>query len=315
MPLQCNGLISVADICGINGLNIGFLPPARELHELANLAVVGSVPYNNRANPSLFDWYCYPPTPGFLCNIDGGSAQATTTPIFLVVFQLTAGEITSTSLSFSWDLVANSTRGVIGYKIFRNGSLINTVSATTGNYTDSTVTPSTAYTYMVEAYKSGNSADSNTITMETFSNIPTCPNQVLVFQICNSNSQKDDNFDIILNGTSIGIIDLNSNSQVGGIFIGDTNPSLAVTTPDFICPLNLMVINRFNPNLLHYGLNTIRMQNVQNNHSNNFGDIGLRSYTKSGNNLINPCVVANMQYQGVSGVSFDLSFTYIECCQ
>ena len=111
-----------------------------------------------------------------------------------------------------------------------------------------------------------------TTTTSTTLPIPTCPDQVLVFQICNSNSQKDDNFDIILNGTSIGIIDLNADAQVGGLFIGSLNPSLTVTAPDFVCPLNLMVINRFDPNLLHYGVNTIRMQNVQNNNNGNFNN-------------------------------------------
>jgi hypothetical protein len=144
---------------------------------------------------------------------------------------------------------------------------------------------------------------------------PTCPDQILVFQICNSNSARDDNFDIILNGTSIGIIDLNADAQVGGLFIGSLNPALTVTEPDFVCPLGLMVVNRFDPNLLHYGLNTIKMQNVQNNGNGNFGNVGLRSYTLSGNDLITPCVVANMTYNGLSGESFDLSFTYTECCE
>ena len=153
-----------------------------------------------------------------------------------------------------------------------------------------------------------------TTTVTTAPPIPTCPGQVLVFQICNSNSVTDDNFDIILNGTSIGIIDLSASAQVGGLFIGSTNPAYAVTAADFACPLNQMVTNRFNPNLLHYGLNNIHMQNVQNNNSGNYGTIGFRSYTLSGNNLINPCFITDLTYSGSSGESFDLSFTYTECC-
>lgn len=143
---------------------------------------------------------------------------------------------------------------------------------------------------------------------------PTCPDRRVVFQICNSNSAKDDNFDIYLNDVYIGAVDLSQNAQVGSVFIADLNTSIQVLEPDFICPLAGMVTYHFDPSIL-LSVNTLEMRNTQNNNNGNFGTIGIRNYLLDGTDLISPCVITNLEYSGGSGLNFTFNFNYTECCQ
>lgn len=143
---------------------------------------------------------------------------------------------------------------------------------------------------------------------------PTCPDRALVFQVCNSNSAKDDNFNVYLNDNYIGYLDLSQNAQVGGLFIATTNNDLSLVSGDFGCPLTLMDTYRFNPSFIVYGTNILELRNAQNNGNGNYGIIGIRNYEISGDSLSNPCVVANLEYSGTSGASFSLSFDYTACC-
>ena len=149
---------------------------------------------------------------------------------------------------------------------------------------------------------------------DTPSAAPTCPDRALVFQICNSNSAKDDNFDVYLNNNYIGFLDLNSNSQVGSVFIATTNASADLVSGDFVCPLTLMDTYRFDPSFVLYGTNTLELRNAQNNANGNYGVIGVRNYLVDGNDLSTPCVVANLEYSGASGSDFTLTFDYTACC-
>ncbi len=63
---------------------------------------------------------------------------------------LTAGTRTVTSNAFSWTAPTDNV-GVTGYKVYRNGTLVNgNVSTTT--FTDTGLTPNTSYTYTVAAF-------------------------------------------------------------------------------------------------------------------------------------------------------------------
>lgn len=146
-----------------------------------------------------------------------------------------------------------------------------------------------------------------------FIEVPTCPVSTLVIQVCNSNAQKDDNFDVMLNGTTIGTLDLSTDAQVGSVFLASLDPFLNVTSPDFACPLVLMVTHRYNPSIIKVRGNVLQMVNTQNNGNGNFGSIGIRHYEIDGENLINPCVVADLQYSGGSGDSFEFTFDYRNC--
>ena len=147
---------------------------------------------------------------------------------------------------------------------------------------------------------------------------PSCPGKVFVLQVCNSNSSRDDNFRVFLNGVNIGNLDLNQDAQIGSIFVGSTDVNKLVTQPDFACPLNNMVVYHFSPTILTTGQNTIFMQNTQNNGNSNYGSFEIRNYEidpNNANSLINPCVVDNQQFgPAASGTDFTLTFDYTECC-
>lgn len=142
---------------------------------------------------------------------------------------------------------------------------------------------------------------------------PSCPDRRVVFQICNSNAALDDNFDIYLNDTYIGAVDLSTNAQVGSVFIADTNTAVELSSSDFVCPLSGMVTYHFNPSVL-LPSNVLEMRNTQNNNNGNFGQIGVRNYLLSGTSLSNPCVITDLEYSGASGESFTFNFDYTQCC-
>jgi hypothetical protein len=143
--------------------------------------------------------------------------------------------------------------------------------------------------------------------------VPTCPDRRVVFQICNANVARDDNFDIYLNGTYIGAVDLNADAQVGSVFIADSNPLVTLGSSDFACPLGLMVTYHFPPALL-LSANVLEMRNTQDNGNGNFGTVGVRNYSLSGTTLSSPCVITDLEYSGASGLSFTFNFNYTECC-
>ena len=188
MALQCQGPISVADVCGINGLNLSpsFLPPARELHELANLAVVGSTPYNNKDNPSLFDWYCYPPA-NFVCNLDG-NAVILVPPSNLSPFQLLELTPGTTSIFLRWDLAPNASNALGGYNIYKKTTstayaLVTNVPATTGTYTDSAVSSGIVYSYYIEAFTGTSTIQSNVRSGQIVVVIPCNQGMDVVFNV------------------------------------------------------------------------------------------------------------------------------------
>ena len=143
--------------------------------------------------------------------------------------------------------------------------------------------------------------------------VPECTDRRVVFQICNSNSALDDNFDIYLNDTYIGAVDLSTNAQVGSVFIADTNTAVELGSSDFVCPLSGMVTYHFNPSIL-LASNVLEMRNTQNNGNGNFGQIGVRNYSISGTTLSSPCVITDLEYSGPSGDSFTFNFNYTQCC-
>ena len=142
-----------------------------------------------------------------------------------------------------------------------------------------------------------------------------CPDRVLVFQICNSNKAKDDNFFAYLNGRKIGEIELNSNDLVGSVFLASTDNSIKIKDADFVCHINKVKHYYFDPKLVNFGLNTIYLKNVKNNNNSNEGTIELRNYRLTGNHLSEPCVVKNLNYNGRSGEDFTITFEYTRCCE
>jgi chitodextrinase len=84
---------------------------------------------------------------------------------------LTASAISTTQINLSWSSSTDNV-GVTGYEVFRNGTLLATVNATT--FGDSGLTPSTLYTYYVKAVDgSGNLSLASANASSTTQAIPT----------------------------------------------------------------------------------------------------------------------------------------------
>jgi hypothetical protein len=109
---------------------------------------------------------------------------------------------------------------------------------------------------------------------------------------------------VYLNGVNIGNLDLNTNDQVGSIFIAYTNTSAKIVRADFICPISKMQVYYFDPSLVKYGENIIEMKNLRKHINSNRGTIEIRNYIKQGDNLFDPCRVQNIEFVGGDGSSF-----------
>lgn len=137
-------------------------------------------------------------------------------------------------------------------------------------------------------------------------------NRVLVFEVCNSNAARDDNFAAYLNGYYIGNIILDRDALVGSLFIGSTNNDLFLTNAntDFLCPINLMVFHRFDFGIpIYNGTNAFSMRNIAVSNNGNFGSIGVRTYkVNNDNSLSDPIVITDLIYGGGTGESFDFTF-------
>ena len=90
---------------------------------------------------------------------DGGSTTATSNQTAIVVdsappsppTNLAVNPIGPNRVDLSWT-ASNDNVGVSGYTIYRNGSVLATVATPTTTYSDTTVSPSTTYTYTVDAF-------------------------------------------------------------------------------------------------------------------------------------------------------------------
>jgi hypothetical protein len=92
---------------------------------------------------SATDWYA---AAAVFHPYGGGDTQAPTVPTGLQTTSVTSG-----SVGLSWTASTDNV-GVSGYTVYRNGTAIGTTGGSTTTYTDSTVSPSTSYTYTVDAF-------------------------------------------------------------------------------------------------------------------------------------------------------------------
>ena len=141
---------------------------------------------------------------------------------------------------------------------------------------------------------------------------PVCPNQTIVISICNSGASIQDNFDILLNGVTIGSVDLSAASQDGSVMVASNVPQI-ITQPNFVCPLSNMALSFFDPSLISYR-NEIKMVNTQNNGNGNIGALNISNYSVVGNQLETPCNVDDFDFSGVSGDDFEFTWVHQNCC-
>jgi len=139
-----------------------------------------------------------------------------------------------------------------------------------------------------------------------------CNKRIIVIQVCNANAIIDDNFDVVLNGTTIGSLDLNQMARIGSVFIADA--SATISSADFECAISDMVTYRFNRSLIRNGTNNLKMINTQQNQHGNWGTVGVRSYLNNGGRLSSPEVIANLTYGGGNGQSFEFEFEIQDPC-
>ncbi|MFD0696448.1 DUF4434 domain-containing protein [Paenibacillus sp. GCM10027628] len=97
--------------------------------------------------------------------VQSGSLDATapTTPT-----NLSGSSTNSITNQLSWTASTDNT-GVVGYKIYRNNELVWTAYTNATSFTDTQLTPSTSYTYQVQAFDAAgnNSAQSSSVSVTT----------------------------------------------------------------------------------------------------------------------------------------------------
>ena len=95
------------------------------------------------------------------------SATGDTTPP-TVPTAATARQLASGAVQVSWGASSDNVR-VAGYTVYRDGTALGTVDASTLTYLDATVVPSTSYSYTVDAYDAvhNHSAQSNAARLTT----------------------------------------------------------------------------------------------------------------------------------------------------
>jgi hypothetical protein len=93
------------------------------------------------------------------------AAVDTTAPS--VPANLTATTISSTQINLSWNASTDNV-AVTGYKVFRNGTQIATVTGT--SYSNTGLAPSTAYSYTVSSYDAAGNSSANSVTVNAKTN-------------------------------------------------------------------------------------------------------------------------------------------------
>jgi hypothetical protein len=103
---------------------------------------------------------------------------------------------------------------------------------------------------------------------------------IFAIVIWNSNGAKDDNFKVVLNGTELGTIDNNTNDITGRIFAVNaaiTPANIYIPQPNVFQPTVV-----FDPSLIINGINTLRIESIQDNDNGNLGQVRVARWDLSG---------------------------------
>lgn len=127
----------------------------------------------------LYNWG---ETPGASTAVDDTAPPSTPTNI-------TATATSSTETNLSWTASSDNI-GVVGYRIYRGGTQITTVTTGT-SYSDTGLSAATSYSYAIAAYDAaGNvSTQSNPVSVTTLSAGPSAPTNIQVVTTSGSQSQ------------------------------------------------------------------------------------------------------------------------------
>lgn len=133
--------------------------------------------------------------------------------------------------------------------------------------------------------------------------------------ICNDNKVMDDNFDIKINGTKIGTHSTpNAPNDPPTCSIGTiadssffaTESGVTNNDPNADCRSGASAEQVFSRSLIVTGLNTLLMENTQNNSCNNLGKILMWELDTS---FTIVRTLINDTYSGASGLNFSFPFT------
>lgn len=198
----------------------------------------------------------------------------------------------------------------------------NTFENYIGKYVDVLVN-GTPKKYFVTAIDAGSVTTNAGILYEPYSIVDESTQQyccsvlsAYAFYICNSNAAKDDDFEIYINGVSVGSAILGENAQIGSILFAGTS-SLNVfdfeSAAPFVCPLDQMVNYYFDPSLiLDNSTNTLSMINRVENFNSNFGSIRLSLFEVCSGTQItsvtNTQLISAFNFFGPTGDSFSFEF-------
>lgn len=141
-------------------------------------------------------------------------------------------------------------------------------------------------------------------------NCGTIPTRVLVFSICNSNGEIDDNFDVYFNNYFVGNVDFSKTGQTNYVFVATEQKNITISGDPFQCAVNNTIIKTFSPTIERDGQNLIKMANSQNNGNNNHGLVKVKQFVITGSTLEFPSQIENFVYSGNSGSNFNFYFNY-----
>jgi hypothetical protein len=119
-----------------------------------------------------------------------GDTQPPSVPTGLATTSVASG-----SVSLSWNASSDNV-GVVGYTVYRNGTLYGTTGSSATTYTDTTVAPLTSYSYTVDAFDAaGNhSAQSSSLPVTTPAGVPSNPYSPLTpVRICDTRAGNPSN--------------------------------------------------------------------------------------------------------------------------
>jgi hypothetical protein len=144
----------------------------------------------------------------------------------------------------------------------------------------------------------------------------TCCCGIFAIVVNNSNAAKDDNFKILLNGTDIGHIDNSTDQALTGRIFADSE-HVADFPPDKIATPNPNVFEStvaLDLTLLIDGMNTLRVESIQDNNNGNFGAVRIGRWTLDASDkyelTAGDNTLLNTNYSFADGVGNGQNFTF-----
>jgi chemotaxis receptor (MCP) glutamine deamidase CheD len=121
-------------------------------------------------------------------NVESGWSETRTLyRLYGTPTSLTASGVSQSQINLSWGASADAPGNIQGYRIYRNGTAIETVGSSTTSYSDTGVSCNNSYSYTVRAYKGTlESNTSNSASASTVNCPPNAPSNLTVSGVTSS---------------------------------------------------------------------------------------------------------------------------------